>query len=212
MSDKMQREIMVIKNDTLFEWIKRETKIYTNDDINFEKKIVDSYEYMVRGKAEEDFDYKQPLPYWVIIDEDNRVFVYKRWWKWSNNGEARLHSKISIWVWGHIEREDEDLNDILRDTLKREIEEEIDISESDIKSVDIIWYINIDDGEVQELHLWLAYLVRVHSTDIRLLDWELDNWEFVTLSTLEAMVASGNYDLEKWSMILLKPLKNILNK
>ena len=210
MSDKMLKHIMVCENDKLFEWIKRETKIYTNDDIDFEKRVNDIFEYMVRWRAEEDFDYKQPLPYWVVINEDNKIFVYKRWWSGSNNWEARLHSKISIWVGGHIDKWDFEEN-ILRNTLIREIEEEINIKENDIKSVDIIWYINIDDWDVAEFHLWLAYLVRVNNTNIELLDGELDNWEFVSFDTLEAMVQSWNYDLEKWSQILLKPLKNILN-
>jgi len=212
MSDKMLKEIMVVKNDTLFKWIKRKTKIYTNDEINFEEKIIDIYEYMVRWKAEENFEYKQPLPYWIIINEDNKIFVYKRWWAWSNNGEARLHSKISIWVWWHIEREDENLNNILRDTLKREIKEEINIKESSIKSLNIIGYINIDDWKVQELHLWIAYIVKVSNSNFELLDWELDNWEFVTLSTLEGMFNSGNYDVEAWSKIVFESVKEYMNK
>ena len=212
MSDKMNREIMVVNNEKLFEWIKRETKIYVNDDINFEEKIVKIYEYMVRGEAEQNFNYKQPLPYGIVINNDNKIFVYKRWWNWSNNGEARLHSKISIWVGWHIEKSDEWLTDILRDTLKREIEEEINIKEEDINSVNILWYINIDDWEVQELHLWLAYLVRVNNSDIKLLDWELDNWEFVSLSTLEWMIISWDYDVEPWSKIIFEPLKKYLKK
>jgi len=46
--DKMAREIMVVRNDKIFSDIVRESKFYNNDESNFEKKILDNYEYMVR--------------------------------------------------------------------------------------------------------------------------------------------------------------------
>jgi predicted NUDIX family phosphoesterase len=33
---------------------------------------------MVRGEAEENTNYKQPIGYAAIVDTDNKVFVYKR--------------------------------------------------------------------------------------------------------------------------------------
>jgi predicted NUDIX family phosphoesterase len=33
---------------------------------------------MVRGDAEQNFNYKQPIPYGVLISNDKKVFVYKR--------------------------------------------------------------------------------------------------------------------------------------
>lgn len=210
MSDKMLKYIMVVENDKLFKWIERESKIYTNDEIDFEKRVNENFEYMIRWKAEEDFNYKQPLPYWVVVDKENRIFVYKRGWSGSNNWEYRLNNKISFWVWGHIDKWDFE-EDILRNTLKREIEEEINIKQKDIESIEIIWYINIDNWEVEEVHLWLAYLVKVNNTNFELLDWELDNWEFVNIHALEKMVYSNDYDTEAWLRILFEPIKKILS-
>jgi len=211
MSDKMLKHIMVCENEKLFKWIKRETKLYTNEDMDFEKRVNDTFEYMVRWRAEEDFDYKQPLPYGVVIDENNRIFVYQRWWAWSNNWESRLNNKISFWVWWHIDEWDF-TKDILRNTLKREIEEEINIKEKNIKSIEILWYINIDNWKVEEVHFWLAYLVKITNSNVELLDWELQNWEFINIDTLEEMSKSWKYDIELWSKILLEPLKKYLNK
>jgi predicted NUDIX family phosphoesterase len=167
---------------------------------------------MVRADAEVNFDYKQPIWYWVVINEDNKVFVYKRWGSSSNAWEWRLHNKIAIWVWGHIEKEDEDLENPISDSLIREIEEELNIKPEDIKSSTAIWYINNETDEVSKVHIWVAYLVKIHNTNFELLDWELDNWEFVSISTLEAMFNSGNYDVEAWSQILFEPLKKYLSK
>ncbi len=208
--DKMMREIMVVKNDYLFQDIKRETKFYSNEQAHFEDIILGNYEYMVRGEAEVNFDYKQPIPYAVVVDEDNRVFVYKRGGSDSNAWDARLHSKIAFWVGGHLEREDEDLENPLTDGLAREIEEEIAISEKDIKSIEAIGYINDETSEVSQVHLGVAYIVRVHNTNVELLDGELENGEFIEISELESMIASWDYDVEAWSEILFEPMKKFL--
>lgn len=209
--DKMKREIMVVQNKKLFWEEKRESKFYLNSEVGFEKNILDNYEYMVRWDAEINLDYKQPIWYWVVLDEENRIFVYKRWWSQSNAWESRLHSKIAFWVWGHIEREDEDTINPISDSLIREIEEELNIKPENVISSEAIWYINDDRDEVWSVHIWVAYLVRISNNNFDLLDWELDNWEFVTLSTLEGMILSWNYDVESWSQILFEPIKNHLS-
>ena len=208
--DKMAREIMVVNNEKLFWDMSKETRYYSNNENNFEDVILDNYEYMVRWTAEVNFDYKQPIPYWVVLDEENRIFVYKRWWSSSNAWESRLHNKIAFWVWGHIEKEDENRENPLRDSLVREIEEELNLKDEDIKNIEEVWYINDESNEVWKVHFWVCYIVRINNTNFELLDWELDNWEFMTLDELEKAVNSDDYDVESWSNILFEPLKDIL--
>jgi predicted NUDIX family phosphoesterase len=62
-ADKMKREIMVVSNKALFTENKKESRFYENDEIDFESIILNNYEYMVRGEAEVNFDYKQPIGY-----------------------------------------------------------------------------------------------------------------------------------------------------
>jgi predicted NUDIX family phosphoesterase len=137
--DKMAREIMVVANKYLFDDIARESRFYSQDEVDFESKILKNYEYMVRWEAEVNFDYKQPIWYATVINEKNEIFVYKRWGANSNAWDSRLHNKIAFWVGGHIEREDEDLDNPLIDSMVREIEEELNIPEKNIKSVKAIW-------------------------------------------------------------------------
>lgn len=208
--DKMQREIMVISNNNLFVWVERESRFYSNMEVNFEKNILENYEYMVRWDAEVNFSYKQPITYWIVLNDQNKIFVYKRAWAGSNAWEHRLHNKIAFWVGWHIENEDKDLENPISDSLVREIEEELNIKPEDVKSVEAIWYINNEMDEVSKVHIWIAYIVKIHNSDFELLDWELDNWEFVSLSTLWAMIDSGNYDVEPWSKIVFEPVKRYL--
>ena len=208
--DKMKRKIMVIANKFLFDDINKESKFYNNSEVNFEEKILKNYEYMIRGEAEINFDYKQSITYAAVVNEKKEIFVYKRWWADSNAGESRLHNKIAFWVWWHIEMEDENLENPISDSLVREIEEELNIKPDGIKSIKSIWYINNESDEVSQVHIWIAYLVEVKNSNFELLDWELDNWEFVSLEKLEEMLASWKYNIEPWSTILFEPIKKLL--
>ncbi len=133
--DKMKREIMAVQNTFLFADIERKTKVYACDEMDFEAIILKNYEFLVRGPLETNFDYKQPIPYGIVVNNENKIFVYQRGGAGSNAGDARLHNKIAIGVGGHIEREDETSSNLLRDALVREVEEEIGISKKDITEV-----------------------------------------------------------------------------
>lgn len=210
-TNKMKREVMVIKNETLFSSIKREDRFYSNDEIDFDKIINENYEFMVRWEAEDNRKYKQPIGYAAVVDTENKVFVYKRWWKDSNAGDARLHSKFAFWVWGHIEREDEDSESILRDSMVREVEEELQIKHTDIISIAPLGYINFDSDDVSEVHIWAGYIVKVKHNNILLLDGELASWEYMKISQLEELISSWECDLESWSKILFPSLKKALS-
>lgn len=210
--DKMAREIMVVANEKLFSWVERTTKFYPNNEHNFEEAILENYEYMVRGEAEENTRFKQPITYWVVVNQDNKIFVYRRGWAGSNAWESRLHSMMSFGVGGHIEREDEDSENIMKDSLIREVEEEINISKDNISSLEAMWYLNDDSELIHEVHIWIVYLIRVNNDETELLDWELEKGDFVNIDDLQDMVDSPEYSLENWSMTLFEPLKNILQK
>jgi predicted NUDIX family phosphoesterase len=76
--DKMLRDIMVVPNEKLFANFERKTRFYSHLEHDFEDAILEHYEFMQRGIAEENTAYKQPIPYGVVVNEDNKVFVYKR--------------------------------------------------------------------------------------------------------------------------------------
>lgn len=207
--EKMKRLIMVIKNDILFSESERKDGFYDNGD-SLEQAILNNYEYMMRGEAEVNYNYKQPIPYWIVISQDKKIFVYKRWASWSNAWESRLHSKISFWVGGHIEEKDQENENILLDTLKREIEEEIKIISEDIINISLLWYINDDTNDVGKVHFWISYIIEVKNTNTSLEDWELANGEFLDINEIEEMMQSEDYDVETRSKIIYEPLKNFL--
>ena len=208
--DKMQREIMVVKNTALFWDISRESKVYTTSESDFESKILANYEYMVRGEAEVNFDYKQPITYAIVMNEQNDIFVYTRGDKNSNAWESRLHNKLAIGVWGHLEKDSEDSINPLRDCLERELEEEIALKKSSIVESFPIGYINDERYEVGKVHIWVAYLVRVKDFEAKMEDGELASGSFQTYAKLKEMIASWEYDVEGWTDLLAPEIEKYL--
>ncbi len=211
-TDKMKREILVIKNSVLFSQTKRKSWFYEMWDNDFEEIIIKNFEYMQRGIAEENRDYKQPIGYWVVINEENKMFVYKRGWADSAAGDARLHNKIAVGVGGHIEKEEENSKNPIKDTLIREVEEEINLKPKNIKEVVSIGYINDDNDPVWEVHIGACYIIFTQNFSFELMDGEIASGEFIEISEYEKMIESGDYKIETWSTILLGPLKKYLAK
>ena len=207
---KMNREIMVVPNKALFSDIDRETKFYPSLESDFEQKVLSNYEYMIRKEAETNLEYKQPISYWLVINDKKKIFVYKRWWSKSSAWEHRLHDKLSFWVWGHIEKEDRFSRNPIRDSFIREVEEELSIKKDNIVNTKLVWYINDDNNEVGRVHIGIAYLLEVKWDKFELLDWELDSGEFLDISEVESMIKSDLYDIDPWSRILFEPIKKIL--
>ncbi len=210
--DKMKREILVIKNKLLFWDTQRKTWFYEMWDNNFEEIIIENFEYMERAVAEENRDYKQPIGYWIVLNEQNQIFVYKRGWKDSAAWDARLHNKVAVGVWGHIEKEEENSENPIKDTLIREVEEEINLTPKQIQEVVNLGYINDDWDKVWEVHIWACYVIFTKDFNFELMDWEIASGEFIDISEYEEMIASGDYKIETWSTILLEPLKQYLAK
>lgn len=189
-ADKMKREVMVVKNDALFANTPRDSRVYSSDEADFEKQILANYEFMVRGEAEENRDYKQPIPYSIVLNEKNEVFVYIRGGADSAAGDTRLHEKLSIGVGGHLEREEEGLENPLTDGLIRELEEEIELREENVTDIFPIGYINDDRNDVGEVHIGVSYLVKTQNFLPAMHDGELAQGEFMSYETLIELTKS----------------------
>lgn len=208
--DKMLKEIMVVKNSMLFANTSRESKVYTSSGADFESQILKNYEFMVRWEAEENRDYKQPIPYAIVMNEKNEIFVYIRWWADSAAWDSRLHAKLSIWVGWHLEREEEGLENPLKDGLSRELDEEINLKPENITEIFPIGYINDDRNSVGEVHIGVSYVVKTQNFNPVMEDGELASGGFVSYEKLMEMTASWNYDVETWTELLAPEIKKYI--
>jgi predicted NUDIX family phosphoesterase len=163
-------------------------EVFNNENLTFQgvetdtyqtKQIVENiartYSVMHRGDAEENHNYKQPIPY-VIIKRGDQVFSYKRL---TGGGEVRLHNQISLGVGGHLNNvEGLDFYGVLADGLQRELEEELYINKDKL-TLNTVGLINDDANEVGKVHIGMLVVgevtedeeISVKETDQLLGEW-----------------------------------------
>jgi predicted NUDIX family phosphoesterase len=190
----MSEQVLVVSKEELFKVLDGNYFIKDNLDQIYST-INTNYVFMDRTIAENNYHYKQIIPY-IIIKCRERFLVMTRTKK---QDEKRLHNMKSLGIGGHINPCDLDSNDIIQAGLQRELSEEIRLEGSygDIKLVGVI---DDESNEVGEVHLGLVYLLEVESEDFEIL--EKDKMIAEWISILELL---GNHaDLESWSQIVLK--------
>lgn len=137
--------------------------------------IARTYSTMRRGDAEENPNYKQPIPY-VVLKRGNEVFSYKRL---TGGGEQRLHNQISLGVGGHLnDVEGLDFYGVLADGLQRELSEELFINSNKL-TLNTVGLINDDSNDVGKVHIGMLVIgelpldeeVSVQETDQLLGEW-----------------------------------------
>ena len=122
-----------------------------------------TFTYMERCKAEENFDYKQLIPYALLFNERGEVFHYLRC-----GSEKRLSGLYSAGVGGHLNDTDEKetLYQTIVSGLKREVQEEIgmEISDAQIKMLGVI---NEDETKVGLCHIGVVFRIDIGDAELQ---------------------------------------------
>jgi predicted NUDIX family phosphoesterase len=115
-----------------------------------------------------------------------------------------LAGKWACGIGGHIEAEDEETGDILADSLRRELEEEITLH-GNILSIEPIGYINSEKDEVSKVHIGVLYIITTDSKTAEGSE-EVVNEGFYTPEELKEMMANPDTVWEEWTKIALKAI------
>src|SRR3989344_5938729 len=81
-----------------------------NSQIDYEARIIQYHAFMKRGSsqgndpqfAEQNPDYKQPIPYILLVSTAGKIFAYRRSKQDKDYHEKRLQGKWSWGVGGHV--------------------------------------------------------------------------------------------------------------
>jgi predicted NUDIX family phosphoesterase len=224
---KEEQTIMVVNRDKLFGENRKDLFNGFSDynGIDYESRIVYNYEWMRRGKSDDDIislesqgkksaesdpRFKQPIAYCMIVNKRlNKVFAYQRS---SGHNEDRLGGKISWGIGGHIEKLDVDNIDgtnPIQISMNRELTEEVDgLGEYKFK---VLGYINDETNSVGQVHIGVLYIIETDSENIIPRDSEIEHGEFRSISELEKICEDTNFEVESWSRIAFEPLKKLLS-
>ncbi len=160
--------------------------------------------FMVRAEAERDPEFKQLIPYCVFRHTDDagvpHLFQYTRG---RGQGEARLHSKRSIGVGGHISSLDggaADGDDLYQAGLARELEEEV-VIDAPFK-MRCVGLINDDETEVGRVHLGVVHLYDLQRPAVASRETDILESGFRPATKLLATLDQ----FETWSKICLEAL------
>jgi predicted NUDIX family phosphoesterase len=160
--------------------------------------------FLSRAAAEGDPNYKQIIPYAIIVHGD-RVLYYVRGKK---AGEQRLVAKGSIGVGGHLNDHDESLfawdENAYRAGVEREVNEEIRIGTTFDDHV--VALLNDDSSEVGRVHLGVVHVFKLDQPKVDKREAMITNLEFLSQDQL----LSRRDSLETWSQLCVDQLGQLL--
>lgn len=157
--------------------------------------IQEQKEFLPRGLAETNFNYKQIIPY-VIFNFQDKYFLMQRK---KTASESRLSNNYSLGIGGHLRKEDLTSSSVC-DWAQREFNEEINYKDS--FTIKLLGIINDDSNEVGQVHLGLVMIITGSTENISIKS-ELKNGQLLTLD--ECM---HYYEqMETWTQIVFNALK-----
>lgn len=180
------------------------------------KKLVAEALFINREAAEIDPNYKQLIPY-VLIMNGAGVFNYLRT---PAGEEARLHNKRSVGVGGHINPVDQEVNtqmnlDLVMNAVVRELMEEVRLpggvtlasKDSEMNLPQFVGLINTTDSEVGAVHLGLTFVMKVASME-GIVPEEEEGMHDAGFHAVGHLSKDKREELEAWSAIAVDAILN----
>lgn len=201
MRDYKGEQILVVPSE-LFDELGRFQGIET-DVFRYLEAILDPGNnfFMDRGKAEEDPNFKQIIPYALFHHEGH----YLHYTRGKSGGESRLHAQGSVGVGGHINPIDERSDPLGRETylagVEREIDEELNLVGGHTNR--IVGILNDDSNEVGKVHLGVVHLFELETNQVTSAEDSLANLSLQPAASLKGELYGK---LETWSQFCVDAL------
>ncbi|MEJ5347607.1 MAG: hypothetical protein WHS46_02815 [Desulfosoma sp.] len=178
-------------------WLQRRTALSLRYEQCLEVIAAAGYGYKPREKVEQDQQYKQIIPYVVMLDIHGRVGCYRR-----KGSEKRLHGRDSVGLGGHVIREDAEagrgeLASQLERGLYRELSEEFTTLPEHCQ-LTFKGIINEEESSVGLVHLGLVFRMQVLTPKALRPGTELHEFQWIPLRQVH------HRPLELWSRLALQ--------
>lgn len=191
---KWNEQILVVKRSILFP----EGTWQGVKAVNFDaylSLIKENKEFVSRGPAETNFEYKQIIPYLIFKFQD-QFFLMQRQKKAS---EQRLASKYSLGIGGHLRQEDLKKDDIF-EWAKREFYEEVNYKGT--INITPLGILNDDSNDVGKVHLGFVLLLEGDNPNISVKS-ELASGALLSLNQCKAHYSG----METWTQLVFNFLQ-----
>lgn len=183
-------KVMVVPTVILEEHLSNDTFISSGID-EIILTIRENHLYIPRDYAETAKDYKQIIPYAVLMN-GGRYFLTQRLRKQT---EKRLHGLYSIGLGGHINPTEEISEDVIFEGMRRELSEEVGFDS--LPSCNCVGIINDHSAEVSNYHLALVFpILAPESIQVR------ETSKMTGVWATENDVSKRFLEMESWSKIV----------
>jgi predicted NUDIX family phosphoesterase len=165
--------------------------------------------------AESDNEYKQIIPYALIVNtQTKKVYVYRRASSTNHHFESRLHGNWSWGVGGHVDFQEDALTtktqDFLKHNLERELYEEVTLTKHSIQDISPVGFINDEQDSVGQVHFGIIYCVETSATTLSPKDGESVEGRFMSLHEVEELCRSKEAKIDNWSRMALEYLRVLI--
>lgn len=195
LSAKMREEILVVPRHKLFAQDLPWHGLKKADFDMYLHRIKHHQEFHPRGFMEEDFSYKQIIPYLVFTHEGTYFLMQRR----ANASEQRLAGKMSLGIGGHIRASDIGDGDIFS-WAKREFHEEVRYSGK--LRVEPLGILNDDTNDVGKVHIGFVFLLHGDNANISIKSELQEGY----LASLEECIEKKDF-MEGWSQFVVDALE-----
>lgn len=161
------------------------TPLISTLNLNMEDKL--------RYEAELDPNWKQIVGY-CVIRKGRNYFVTHRL---NKTGEQRLIGAYSLGTGGHATTCER-----VGDSIRRELEEEVGLTDDMIIGKQLVGYILSEDTAVNAVHLGLVYEVVVNTDDVHCLETEKLAGEWMPVENVRKLYEED--ELESWSRYVVE--------
>lgn len=198
--NKFDEQIIVVDRESIFSHEKNAFNGFITIEDQRALEIFETltkYEVKRRGDMEEDPGYKQLISYCILENADNEVLVYERL---TGGGKSRLHGLSSIGVGGHMNQlEGDDIERVLIENARRELAEEVGLTDIPEMDLELIGFINDDGDEVGRVHIGLVFRIKVNRDDIRAVETDTLSIQWMDRNRLMEIPS-----YETWSRLIIE--------
>lgn len=200
-------KILCIKRSNLPQaWLKDRISLPLNWSVFYVAASQLKPEFQLRNAVENDPDFKQLIPYILMLNRQGQLAFYQR-----SGSEKRLDGCFSVGIGGHVRDDDFD-NSVFsweamqEKALRRELEEELPAFAAPA-SPDFLGLINEEITRVGHSHLGLVYLFRDIDSENLVVGEELRALQWMEP---ELLFSKSGHSFEIWSELAFELLKNQL--
>lgn len=204
--NKMDEKILVVEHEVVFNNGHLDFQGFNNGlSVSGIIRNFDTRFQVRRGLAEENTDWKQLITY-IIVKRGQEAFMYERL---TGGGEARLHSKISIGVGGHMNKVNNTAgwNETFKHNAFKELNEELifTLPIGERPSLVPVGLINDDSDAVGMVHLGIVAILDLpEDSDVAVR--ETDKLKGSWVNIMDLFKTEHYSRLENWSKLAVNGL------